>query len=92
MSKYFADGVPVFPEADDPAGAEPIPVRHEEEQLTILYTRALDLLSKCSRHVPQDLKREIYRLADDTSRTTLMPIRFEWLGDIVLINPRDASG
>ena len=60
--------------------------------MTILYTRALDLLSQCSRYVPEGLKREIYCLADDTGRTTLMAVRVEWKGDMIIIDPRNVSG
>ena len=92
MSEYPVDQEPLFFEADDSADGKTIPVGNDGEQLTILYTRALDLLSKCSRYVPADLKREIYCLADDTGRTTPMLVRVEWVGEVIVIDPCNTSG
>jgi len=92
ISKYPMGGDPLFFEADDSNDGEMPPLRNEEEQLTILHTRALDLLSRCSCYVPENLKGEIYRLADDTGRTTLMPVRVARVGKMIVIDPRNTSG
>lgn len=50
-------------------------VRRDRDQLLALHTQALRLLSDCSAHVPDSLKDQIENLANETGRTTLMPVR-----------------
>lgn len=67
-------------------------VKREPDQLTTLLSRALDLLSRCSRYVLTSLKDEIEGLANDTGRTTLMPVRVERVGGVVVIDPYNTTG
>jgi starvation-inducible outer membrane lipoprotein len=64
-------------------------VQQERDQLLILYTKALHLLSACSGHTPDALKDQIEDLVRETSRTTLMPVRsVRFEGQIII----DADG
>jgi hypothetical protein len=60
--------------------------------LVPLHSRALDLLSQCSRYVPEGCREEIYRLADETGRRTLMPVRVERVQGAIVIDPYGIAG
>lgn len=61
------------------------------EQMTILYSRSLRLLSDCSFYVPEGLKDQIEQLAHD-SRKAAVPVRVERSNGIVAIDPYGIPG
>ena len=61
------------------------------EQMMILYTRSLRLLSDCSFYVPENLKNQIERLAQD-SRMAAIPLRVEKSNGVVAIDPYGIPG
>lgn len=61
------------------------------EQMVILYSRSLKLLSDCSVYVPENLKDDIERLAQD-SRKTAIPVRVERANGTVAIDPYGIPG
>jgi len=56
------------------------------DDLILLYSRALDLLSRSSVYVPRDLKEEIVKLARDGGRAGVR-VRVERAGGMVMIDP-----
>jgi hypothetical protein len=56
------------------------------DELILLYSRALDLLSRSSAYVPRELKDEIVTLARDGGRAGV-PVRVERAGGMVIIDP-----
>jgi len=56
------------------------------DDLRMLYSRALDLLSRSSVYVPRELKDEIVKLARDGGRAGI-PVRVERAGGMVVIDP-----
>ncbi|MGE5295497.1 MAG: hypothetical protein ACM3VT_11770 [Solirubrobacterales bacterium] len=61
------------------------------EQVVLLYSRSLRLLSDCSRYVPDRLKDDIERLAHD-SRKAAIPVRVERSNGVVTIDPFGIPG
>jgi hypothetical protein len=61
------------------------------DELMLLYSRALDLLSRSSVYVPRDLKNEIVKLARDGGRAGV-PVRVERAGGMVIIDPWKVVG
>jgi hypothetical protein len=61
------------------------------EQMEILYTRSLRLLSDCSFYVPENLKDQIEQLAQD-SRKVAIPVRVEKGNGFVAIDPYGIPG
>lgn len=61
------------------------------EQMVILYSRSLKLLSDCSRYVPECLKDDIERLAHDSTKAAI-PVRVERAGGMVVIDPYGIPG
>jgi hypothetical protein len=61
------------------------------EQLVILYSRSLKLLSDCSFYVPEDLKDDIEQLAQD-SRKAAIPVRVERANGMIAIDPYGIPG
>jgi hypothetical protein len=61
------------------------------EQMVILYSRSLRLLSDCSYYVPDNLKADIERLAQD-SRKAAIPVRVERTNGMVAIDPYGIPG
>jgi len=61
------------------------------EDLVLLYSRSLKLLSDCSFYVPDHLKDDIERLAQD-SRKVAIPVRVERANGIVVIDPYGIPG
>lgn len=61
------------------------------EQMVILYSRSLKLLSDCSSYVPDSLKDAIERLAQD-SRKAAIPVRVERVNGMVAIDPCGIPG
>jgi len=57
-----------------------------DEEVVLLYLRALDLLSRGSVYVPQDVKDEIVKLAKDGKRAGI-PVQVERAGGLVMIDP-----
>jgi hypothetical protein len=65
--------------------------RETLEQMVILYSRSLRLLSDCSLYVPDPLKDDIERLAND-SRKAAIPVRVERSNGIIAIDPFGIPG
>ncbi len=65
--------------------------RETLEQMVILYSRSLRLLSDCSLYVPEHLKDDIERLAHD-SRKAAIPVRVERSNGIIAIDPFGIPG
>lgn len=61
------------------------------DDLLLLYSRALDLLSRSSVYLPRDLKNEIVKLARDGGRAGIR-VRVELAGGMVIIDPWKALG
>lgn len=61
------------------------------QQMVILYSRSLRLLSDCSLYVPDSLKDEIERLAHD-SRKAAIPVRVERADGVITIDPFGIPG
>ena len=61
------------------------------DELILLYSRALDLLSRSSVYVPRDLKDEIVKLARDGGRAGVR-VRVERAGGMVVIDPWAGGG
>jgi len=62
-----------------------------EEEMVVLFSLALVLLSECSGHVPADIVDKMEQLADQTGRFA-MPIRYERCGNMLVIDPFNVSG
>lgn len=60
-------------------------------QLVVLYSRSLRLLSDCSFYVPDRLKDDIERLAQD-SRKAAIPVRVERANGVIVIDPYGIPG
>jgi hypothetical protein len=56
------------------------------DDVLLLYSRALDLLSRSSVYVPRELKDEIVKLAKDGNRAGFS-VRVERAGGMVVIDP-----
>lgn len=65
--------------------------RETLQQMVILYSRSLRLLSDCSLYVPNPLKDEIERLAHD-SRKAAIPVRVERADGVITIDPFGIPG
>lgn len=65
--------------------------RETLQQMLILYSRSLRLLSDCSLYVPDPLKDDIERLAHD-SRKAAIPVRVERANGVVTIDPFGIPG
>lgn len=61
------------------------------DDLMLLYSRALDLLSRSSVYLPRDLKDEIVKLARDGGRAGVR-VRVERAGGMVIIDPWKVLG
>jgi len=66
-------------------------LEHTKEQLVILYSRALLLLSGLSRYAPDDLKDEIECLANDSGKAGI-PVLVDRANGMVVIDPYNVSG
>jgi hypothetical protein len=71
---------------------KPPPPECTLDQLIVLHSRALDLLSRCSHSVMENLKDEIECIAEDTGRSTLMPVRVQRVNGTVVIDPYNIAG
>jgi len=61
------------------------------EQMVILYSRSLKLLSDCSPYVPENLKDDIERLAYDSTKAAI-PVHVERASGMVVIDPYGIHG
>jgi hypothetical protein len=82
------DRVPTRLQAEIKQSAAPC----DPDQVVVEHSRALELLSRCSPYLYENRRNEIACLADDTGKTTLIPVRVERVDGMVLIDPYNMQG